>query len=219
MSTDIRTCWKEIGVWGDASCEKLEEHIHCRNCPVFAAAGQSLLDRPAPDHYLAEWADDLARVKEQQRTGDQSVFVFRLGDEYFGLPVRRIVEIMDPQPIRKIPHRKSPLLKGLVSIRGQLQLYISLHDLLGVTRAAAAAPGTRARMCIFEQDGQHWVFTIDECIGIHRYAAEDVQPLPTTLDKAAGKYSEGVLRQDDARTVGLLDVATMINHISKSIRK
>ena len=40
-------CWKIIGVMGDATCPRLDEAVHCRNCPVFAEAGQRLFERAA----------------------------------------------------------------------------------------------------------------------------------------------------------------------------
>ena len=30
----IDDCWNRIGVRGDASCPKLDDYVHCRNCPV-----------------------------------------------------------------------------------------------------------------------------------------------------------------------------------------
>ncbi|HBP1772226.1 TPA: chemotaxis protein CheW, partial [Pseudomonas aeruginosa] len=34
----VDDCWNRIGVHGDKSCERLAEHVHCRNCEVYAAA-------------------------------------------------------------------------------------------------------------------------------------------------------------------------------------
>ena len=48
-------CWHRIGVSGDRSCPELSTFVHCRNCPVFAAAARVFFDRPAPEGYLAEW--------------------------------------------------------------------------------------------------------------------------------------------------------------------
>ncbi len=42
-------CWNRIGVNGDRSCPELTSFVHCRNCPVFAAAARSFFDRPAPE--------------------------------------------------------------------------------------------------------------------------------------------------------------------------
>jgi Magnesium chelatase, subunit ChlI len=36
-------CWNQIGVFGDGTCPELAKVIHCRNCPVYAAGGRSLL--------------------------------------------------------------------------------------------------------------------------------------------------------------------------------
>ena len=32
----IDDCWNRIGVHGDKSCPLLDEHVHCRNCAVYA---------------------------------------------------------------------------------------------------------------------------------------------------------------------------------------
>ena len=53
-------CWHRIGVSGDRSCPELASFVHCRNCPVFAAAARGFFDRPAPEGYLAEWTRWLA---------------------------------------------------------------------------------------------------------------------------------------------------------------
>ncbi len=219
MSDTLVTCWKDIGVWGDQTCSKLSEYIHCRNCPLFAEAGRKLLDRAPPPGYLTEWAADLARVKEHQALGDHCIFTFRLGSEYFGLPVQDIVEIMEPLPVRKIPHRKSPVLKGLISIRGQLQLCISLHALLGIDHPGEEQSDDAGRICIIEHEGETWVFALDACIGIQRYVEDDIHPLPTTLDKATIKYTESILQMNDGQSMGLLNTSTIINDINKSIRK
>ena len=39
----VGDCWNTIGVSGDRSCPELNTHIHCRSCPVFAAAARASL--------------------------------------------------------------------------------------------------------------------------------------------------------------------------------
>jgi len=67
----IDDCWNRIGIRGDMSCPRLREHIHCRNCPVYATAARRLLDRhPA----IYDDADDSVSIAQvQHRTNDGSL--------------------------------------------------------------------------------------------------------------------------------------------------
>src|SRR3954471_24347257 len=60
----VGDCWNQIGTSGDGSCPELRTHVHCRNCPVFAAAARAFFDRPAPGGYLGEWPRSLAKSEE-----------------------------------------------------------------------------------------------------------------------------------------------------------
>jgi chemotaxis-related protein WspD len=139
-------CWNRIGTSGDGSCPELQRHIHCRNCPVFASAARAFFDRPAPGDYLAEWTQWLARSEEPggQDAGDElaagerdrvGVLIFRLGNEWLAFRTQTIAEVTLPRPVHRIPHRSTDVLIGLVNLRGQLQLCISLSGLLGVESA------------------------------------------------------------------------------------
>ena len=64
-------CWNRIGVTGDRSCPELNTFVHCRNCPVFAAAARAFFDRPAPEGYLAEWSRWLADSDGLRPRGDK----------------------------------------------------------------------------------------------------------------------------------------------------
>ena len=82
LMTPIGDCWNRIGVNGDRTCPALEEHVHCRNCPVFAGAARGSSTARPPTGYLAEWAELLGRPVE-------AGFGRRLG--LAGLPARRRV--------------------------------------------------------------------------------------------------------------------------------
>ena len=53
-------CWQQIGVWGNGSCGELKTHLHCRNCPTYAAAAMRLLDARPPADYRREWTEHLS---------------------------------------------------------------------------------------------------------------------------------------------------------------
>jgi chemotaxis-related protein WspD len=206
-------CWNRIGVAGDRSCPELDEHIHCRNCPAFATAARAFFDRPAPDGYLADWTRLLARP-EQALDGDfVSVVIFRLSGEWLALGTHVFVEITHPRPVHRIPHRSGEILTGLVNIRGQLQLCVSLHGLLGIDRTSEnsspdpAPLGARtayARLVVIQDRAERWAFPAEEVLGVHRVPRSELRGIPSTLTMAANGFSQAVFPWDE-HSVGYLD--------------
>ena len=171
-------CWNHIGVSGDRTCPELSSFIHCRNCPVFAAAARTFFDRPAPEGYLADWSLWLARSVGRnagEKQGDEgenepqsheekvSVLIFRLGTEWLAFHTRTVAEVTTPRPVHRVPHRTNEVFLGLVNLQGQVQLCVSLHGLLGVTVVS-----TPARLVVLHDRNraESWVFAADEVLGV-----------------------------------------------------
>lgn len=201
-------CWNQIGVQGAGSCPELKLHIHCRNCPVFEDAGRSLLDREPPAEYLREQTELLSRQKEITAWQEHAITVFRVGAEWLALPARLLVEIVGVRPLRRIPHRSSDILLGLVSVRGEIHLGFSMAHLLGIESAPgpAASAVSRAipRFVVIKWNRATWVFPADEVLGLHRFHQAEVQAIPSTVAKALPKFTQGLLPLD-GKHVGLLD--------------
>lgn len=206
VTTLVDDCWNRIGVQGDRSCPELETHVHCRNCPVFARAARSFFDRKAPEGYLAEWSDLLGQPVEPGSTGDLALLVFRLGVEWLAMALGVVSEVTALRPIHRIPHRSNRVLTGLVSLRGQLQLCVSLHGLLEVDPPDPDAdPSTSPRLVVIRKDQETWAFTADEVLGVHRISHDRLQKVPSTLANPTGSYSKAVFAWDEGRSVDVLD--------------
>ncbi|OWT70403.1 MULTISPECIES: chemotaxis protein CheW [unclassified Achromobacter] len=65
----IDDCWNRIGIRGDMSCPRLREHIHCRNCPVYATAARRLLDRHPATYDDADDSVSIAQVRSSTNDG------------------------------------------------------------------------------------------------------------------------------------------------------
>ena len=226
ITLKVRTdCWNRIGVWGDRSCPELPPVVHCRNCPVFAEASRSFLDTPSPDTYLAEWTERLADPIEEAATDLQSVLIFRLGEEWLALRVQVLVEVTNPRPIHRIPHRAG-LVAGLVNIRGELHLCVHLGQLLGIplqdsgeskSGAGAPSPSAGARLMVVRGEGDPWVFPVDEVAQVHRFSAAQLTETPATLSRAAGRLTLGVFVWRD-RPIGYVDDAKLFQTLRARIR-
>ncbi|MBI5685471.1 MAG: purine-binding chemotaxis protein CheW [Verrucomicrobia bacterium] len=207
-TTVINACWKSIGVWGDRSCPELRQHTHCRNCPVYHAAGATLLDREPPPGYREDWTARAAHPREPVLAGTKSIVIFRLGAEWLALPIEVFQEVADSRPIHSLPHREGRILKGLVNIRGELLLCVSLADLLGVDTTAKPADrkekSAYQRLLVVTHKSGRAVFPADEVHSGCRYHPDELRPVPATVSLASARYSVGLLSWRE-RNVGVLD--------------
>ncbi|WP_422929866.1 chemotaxis protein CheW [Singulisphaera sp. PoT] len=206
-------CWRKIGISGDRSCPELQTYIHCRSCPVYSRAARTFFDREAPEGYLEEWTRLLSREKQVVDSDSLSVLIFRLSGEWLALPTRLMSEVTHPRPVHRVPHRSNESLLGLVSIRGQLQLCVSMHGMLGVAPLAGneadALPGDvtgkmiHPRLIVLERKGQRWVFPADDVRGVARIPRGEFQTVPSTLTRVSS-FSQAVFPWN-THIVGLLD--------------
>lgn len=207
-------CWRIIGVGGDASCPELRNVTHCRNCPIYTGAGRALFERPSPDDYVDEWTTFLAQAKVRAVPRTLAVLVFRIGDEWLGIDTAQVVEVSELRPVHRIPHRAGPVLNGLVNIRGQLLLLISLHGLLKID---APAEGTSSsRLVVISRDDATWVFRADGVEGVQRFAPADVARVPVTVAHGAASLSQGLLPFGERR-VGYLDHQALFAALRKAV--
>jgi chemotaxis-related protein WspD len=211
-------CWNRIGVSGDGSCPELKKHIHCRNCPVYASAARSVFDRAAPEGYLAEWSRTLANPEQALDRDRASIAIFRLNTEWVGLHINSLVEVTTPKPVHRIPHRGNHVLHGLVNVRGQLRLFVSLHGLLGIDLQSAwwrdTTDGSNAvlkgRYVVYQVGTESWVFPTEEVVGVYRIARSQLRGVVSGRTAAAHSFAQAVFNWRE-RNVAYLDEHRVAN--------
>lgn len=225
--SEVDDCWNRIGIRGDKSCERLPEHVHCRNCPVYAAAAKRILDRLPPQADVRDETADTAAARAAQARLS-SLLVFRLQSEWLGLPTKALDEVASTRAILTLPHRRDPAVLGVTNVRGTLTVCVSLARLLGLDAAtvdtaavdtAAVDTGREraaARMLIFGGAGRAVVLPVDEVEGIHSVDLDALEALPATVEGASLKYSRGVVRCG-ARSVGVLDENLLMQALERSL--
>lgn len=204
MSSNIERCWNFIGIEGDRSCPQLATYTHCRNCPVYSTAGRHLLERSIPGDYRHQWTQLLAESRTDENslmpshvpTTQITVVIFRLQREWLALSAQIFKEMAPPSVIHSLPHRSNQILRGLVSIRGELLLCISLSHLLNLevadTPVQTVSPVVYSRMVVLEKASNTWVFAVDELYGVHRFHRDELQDAPKSLTQGTQAYTKGL---------------------------
>ena len=205
-------CWADIGTWGDRTCPLLPAAVHCRNCEVFARNGRQLLDRVPPDDYLRGWTDVLADARKEQTERQDAAIIVSLGDAYYALRAAVCREVLQAQVIRRIPHRSNEFVMGLVGVRGELRVCVSLFA-LGMGEGAT---GTYDKMVLLERGGREWVVAVSGIHGIHRFGSADIEPVPQTLAQSPNPFTTGLVRWQD-RMVGVLDDELLLSTIARRL--
>ncbi|HOV89509.1 MAG TPA: chemotaxis protein CheW [Syntrophorhabdaceae bacterium] len=194
--TSITTnCWKIIGIFGDSSCPELSVLIHCRNCKVYNNAGRGLFDRDVPVDFVEESTKLISVAKEQELKGYLSVIVFRVGEEWLALKTIYLQEITSLKPVHRVPYRTNDIFRGIANINGELLLCISLVRLLEHNHEEEDTQNETnvfKRMIVINKNGERYVFSVDEVLGIFRISLNEIKEPPVTLMKSPSNLIEGI---------------------------
>ncbi len=216
----IHDCWNKIGVWGDGDCPELQRFVHCRNCPVYSSAAGRLLDRDLPPDYIQEWTGHFARETASEHVARESGMIFRIAHEWLALSTAAVVEVAESRPIHHLPHRRDAALLGIVNIRGELVVCLSLAQALGIKSVSTGRDTGQRKRATFERlivagtDSGPLVFPVDEIHGIHRYDSTSLRPAPATLPKSAADYTLGILSWKE-RSVGVLNHPVLFGSLNR----
>jgi chemotaxis-related protein WspD len=210
----IDDCWNRIGVRGDRSCPQLQEHVHCRNCPVQRAVGSELLSHPVPPDYATTWTEHVSRPLQQTDRDSASSVIFRVGAEWLALPSVAIQEVATVRPVHRVPHRTSGVLLGVVNVRGELLICVSLARVLGLESNPGAASGSR--LLVIRRKDLRAACPVDAVHGVHRYASASLSAVPATLAKAGTRYSRALLAWRE-QTVGVLDEELLFSALKRGM--
>jgi chemotaxis-related protein WspD len=207
----VDACWRSIGIMGDGSCAELARHVHCRNCPEYAAAAQRNLQRAVNPEYRERWARELARAEPLAPAVDAAALAFRVGAEWLAVPLGLMASVAPTAAVHRLPHRGAGPLLGVINVDGRLLPAVSLARLLGIADAAKAPPGRHAfaRLLVLADGARSWALPVDEVHGVLRHVAAQMRPPAAGVQHAAPPLVAGAIA-DGSLEAGLLDGALLL---------
>ena len=213
----LNDCWNSIGVWsfGALRCERLEDVIHCRNCEVFSHAGRSVFERQPPSGYMTQWKKEIASDQVRADSDSVGIMIFRLGREWFALHAVSLHEVIDQRTVHRIPHNERPEIAGVVNVGGEIQVCYSLFDLLDIDTEKTDAK-TYKRLIVVINDGDKYVFPVNEISGFFRYSVSDITPVPSTVSEGKKELLHGVIKVNK-RQVAALDIEKICQSLRMAV--
>ncbi|HLO85116.1 MAG TPA: chemotaxis protein CheW, partial [Nostocaceae cyanobacterium] len=153
-------------------------------------------------------------------TATLKVVIFRLQQEWLALPAQIFQETTIPSPVHTLPHRSNQILRGLVNIRGELYLCISLTHLLNLEisdgKLPSFSPVVYSRMVVVQDTGQTWVFSVDELYGLHQISPEKLIDPPSNNTSTSRTYTKGLFPWQ-SYTVSYLDAELLFSTLAKKV--
>ncbi len=216
----IDDCWNRIGVRGDGSCPELRKHVHCRNCPVHAAAAIEMLDGELPAGHLSRWTRHVAQEKWIEELDTHSVVIFRLGEEWLALPTATFKEVASLRTIHSLPHLGQGVVLGLANIRGELLVCVALRLVLGVDAAPPAKADQQRvleqRLLVIQHEGRRLACPVDEVYGIQRFHPRELKEVPATVAGDRATYTKAMLAWQ-GKSLGLIDDQLLFYTLNRSL--
>ena len=215
--TEIVDCWKTIGNEGDGSCPDLPGVIHCRNCAAYTGAGSRLLDRPMPAEYRRERTEHFSG-RRRSAGGRISALAFRIGSEWLALATAVLQEVAEFRPVHSIPHRRNRSILGLVNVRGELILCVSVGWLLGLVPGGRTREpqGNSGRLLVVAWEGKRLAFPVAEVHGVIQFQREQVSAPPSTVGKGSRSFTRGMLSWE-GRTIAILNAELLLSTLNQSL--
>lgn len=128
------------------------------------------------------------------RDGVARLFVFRVGRERFAVPLSDVDEVVDAQPIQRVPDSNARTL-GVASVRGVLLTVYDPRPLLSVDGAVDAA------LLLFARGGKRVALAIDDVFDPMVVAEHDLLPTPSGIESEG--IVIGVVRRESILTAVL----------------
>ncbi len=132
---------------------------------------------------------------------------FFLGDQFFGVDVTKVQEIIRYQEMTQVPLTE-PALQGLINLRGQIVTAIDLRRRLGFDRSPD--PDKKPTNVVLRSDGGAISLLVDEIDEVVEVDGESFEEAPATLASPLSELVLGVHKLE-GRLLLVLDVERTVD--------
>jgi len=144
----------------------------------------------------------------------QQFCTFFLKDQFFGVPVEQVQEVIQYQEMTRVP-LVPEVIRGLINLRGQIVTAVDLRRLFGMEER----PGSRLPMnVVVRTDDGAVSFLVDEIGDVLEADEENFELPPETLQGQARELVCGVYKLEE-RLLLVLDTERAVSSGENGVRK
>jgi purine-binding chemotaxis protein CheW len=133
----------------------------------------------------------------QAAVGGHEFVTFRVADQWLGIPVVAVQEVLIQQRIARVPLAPAEV-EGFLNLRGQIVTAVCLRTSLGLP---AREPTASFMNVVVREDGELFSLIVDEVGDVVAVNATDVDPPLPTLGERWARAVTGVVRRDNGLLV------------------
>lgn len=136
----------------------------------------------------------------------RQIVIFKLGNEEYGLDIKKVVEIILHQEIRKVPDVPKHI-EGIVNLRGDIHPIYNLRTRFNMEAAVA---DEHTKIIVIRTVERNIGFIVDSVSEILSIPNGEIQDAPSIVNTGAAGYIQGVAKQDK-RLIVLLDIDKLVS--------
>ena len=154
-----------------------------------------------------------SRNDDADQTETQDFVTMLIADQWFGIPVLGVQEVLGPQNIARVPLAPGEV-AGSLNLRGRIATAIELRKRLDLP---GREEGQSEMSIVVDRKGELYSLIIDSVGEVLTVTRADFERNPPTLEPAVRDISQGIYRLED-RLVVVLDVERLLNQEQDNIQ-
>jgi purine-binding chemotaxis protein CheW len=153
--------------------------------------------------------------EEEVAPADQlELLTFVIAGEQYAVDIERIVEIVTPRPVTRVPNADSSVV-GIISLRGTIVTLVDVRRKLRHPAAGEASADTR--IVVIDLAHEMVGFIVDRVLRVVKAASGTIEPHPVVHATELDDSIRGVFRPGGALTI-LLDLDKLLDHRALAAR-
>lgn len=161
-------------------------------------------------------SDVIKEAVAKQQSGDRKlnadntvlgkVMTFNIGDQVYGIEIQFVTEIIEMQPITKVPHLPS-FIKGIINVRSKVVPIVDIRSRFGKEEIPYT---NRTCIIILSMDDMSVGIIVDSVADVEDIHTQDISATPENRAVNTNAFIQYMIRSGDTVKL-ILDVAKLLN--------